>query len=91
MLLYLGCEIDESVLQIQVAPVAQPVEHMTFNHGVRSSILRRSTSQKPRLVFAFGAFAIPGALRTRQRRIVFVPNNNEPPKQKSVTGVSLYQ
>ena len=26
------------------APVAQPVEHMTFNHGVRSSILRRSTN-----------------------------------------------
>ena len=26
------------------APLAQPVEHMTFNHGVRSSILRRSTN-----------------------------------------------
>ena len=25
------------------APVAQPVEHLTFNQGVRSSILRRST------------------------------------------------
>lgn len=28
------------------APVAQLVEHMTFNHGVRSSILRRSTKRK---------------------------------------------
>ena len=27
------------------APVAQLVEHMTFNHGVRSSILRRSTKK----------------------------------------------
>ena len=28
------------------APVAQLVEHMTFNHGVRSSILRRSTKEQ---------------------------------------------
>ena len=37
------------------APLAQPVEHMTFNHGVRSSILRWST--RPRFartsVFSF--------------------------------------
>ena len=29
-----------------LAPVAQPVEHLTFNQGVRSSILRRSTKAK---------------------------------------------
>ena len=57
MLLYLGCEIDESVLQIQVAPVAQPVEHMTFNHGVRSSILRRSTSENPRNRYLLRGFS----------------------------------
>ena len=37
------------------APVAQLVEHMTFNHGVRSSILRRSTKEKA-LVKSAGAF-----------------------------------
>ena len=34
----------------ELAPLAQPVEHMTFNHGVRSSILRWST--RPRFVGA---------------------------------------
>ena len=29
------------------APVAQTVEHLTFNQGVRSSSLRRSTNKKP--------------------------------------------
>ena len=29
--------------QLLFAPVAQLVEHLTFNQGVRSSILRRST------------------------------------------------
>ena len=28
------------------APVAQPVEHLTFNQGVRDSSSRRSTKQK---------------------------------------------
>ena len=28
-------------------PVAQKVEHMTFNHGVRSSTLRRHTIHQP--------------------------------------------
>ena len=31
------------------APVAQLVEHMTFNHGVRSSILRGSTKKPAKL------------------------------------------
>ena len=34
------CKYDER------APLAQKVEHMTFNHGVRSSTLRWSTKQK---------------------------------------------
>ena len=34
-------------LSVGNAPVAQPVEHMTFNHGVRSSILRWITTQVP--------------------------------------------
>ena len=29
------------------APLAQTVEHLTFNQGVRSSSLRRSTNKKP--------------------------------------------
>ena len=37
----------------QYAPLAQKVEHMTFNHGVRSSTLRWST--KP-VAFATGFF-----------------------------------
>ncbi len=41
MIIYLGVK--------KIAPLAQMVEHMTFNHGVRSSTLRWST-KKPRPV-----------------------------------------
>ena len=43
-------------------PLAQLAEHMTFNHGVRSSILRWSKREKPRKhefrgFFSFFAFS----------------------------------
>ncbi len=36
-----------------IAPVAQLVEHLTFNQGVRSSILRRSTTTEEIQILGF--------------------------------------
>ena len=38
------------------APVAQLVEHLTFNQGVRSSILRRSTKKSHTPKVVYGSF-----------------------------------
>ena len=45
--------LEKSAKNQYYAPVAQLVEHLTFNQGVRSSILRRSTKKerKPLAVF----------------------------------------
>ena len=42
VILYYGAE-ESAVIY---APVAQPVEHLTFNQGVRDSNSRRSTKRK---------------------------------------------
>ena len=36
-----------NIIRAENAPVAQLVEHLTFNQVVRSSTLRRSTRKKP--------------------------------------------
>ena len=48
------------------APVAQPVEHLTFNQGVRDSNSRRSTKQKApsRVLFCL----VPWRRESRRRR-----------------------
>ena len=45
------------------APVAQLVEHLTFNQGVRSSILRRST-KKDLIPLGIRSFLLSAAVRT---------------------------
>ena len=48
------------------APLAQMVEHMTFNHGVRSSSLRWST-KKTEMLLRFGLFAFLLCLHYKKR------------------------
>ena len=57
------CKYDER------APLAQKVEHMTFNHGVRSSTLRWSTKKNPvsfDRIFLFVLFIIYYSFPYRQ-------------------------
>ena len=49
------------------APVAQTVEHLTFNQGVRSSSLRRSTNKKPSALRR-GLFVAPAVWRKLRER-----------------------
>ena len=58
------------------APVAQLVEHMTFNHGVRSSILRRSTKEKALVKSAGALFKCNGRVKKYQNLILARPYYN---------------
>ena len=50
------------------APVAQKVEHMTFNHGVRSSTLRWITKTKATAIAVAFVLAIYHLSRTQLAR-----------------------
>ena len=44
---------DKKAVNSRVAPLAQTVEHLTFNQGVRSSNLRWSTKKAHRIAVCF--------------------------------------
>ena len=79
MILYLSAKII-----LAFAPVAQLVEHLTFNQGVRSSILRRSTKGlRLQSLLYFQIRDVAQLVVARQKQLSVVFGEAKPPKARS--------
>ena len=80
-----------SAKKLAFAPVAQLVEHLTFNQGVRSSILRRSTKGLRHQSLLYFNRDVAQLVVARQKQLSVVFDEAKPPKARSGASRSLAQ